>query len=252
MLSRGIYTRRQPRLSRQGGVALMELLIAAAIGLIAISGMLMLMANTFSTGSKTIRMTGLTEEMRTAMQIMSRELRRANYHGSYAACFNNESCIAELGISGVVTDINIGGAASDCFWFWYDRPQGSSTPVGIGSEQVAAFRRTTNSSGVGLIEMTVAGTAAPNCNDDSANWQAITNPDSYDITGFRVTDNLSFTSAVTGAGAALSVNRIGIAMMGRLVNDPSLPAWMGGTGTPTVRLSDFIRVRNDIPNPPGP
>jgi type IV pilus assembly protein PilW len=253
MLNHRAVQRRQVRLKRQAGMSLMEVLIAAAIGLIAVAGMLVLMANTFSTGSKTIRVTGLTKEMRTAMQIMTRELRRANYHGTYAACFGDDNCIAALGISGVVKNITInGGSGGSCFWFWYDRPQGSSTPVAIGSEQVAAFRRATDGAGVGTIEMTVGGTAAPNCNDDSANWQTITDPDIYDITAFTVTSTGSFASTVTAAGATLSVNRIGIAMTGSLVNDPSIPAWMGGSHTPTVQLEDFVRVRNDVPSPPGP
>jgi type II secretory pathway component PulJ len=231
----------------------MEVLIAAVIGLIAVAGMLILVANTFASSSTTIRITGLTEEMRTAMQIMTRELRRANYHDTYAACFANEDCIANLGINGVVKNITIdGGSGGDCFWFWYDRPQGGSTPVGINNEQVAAFRRATDGNGVGSIEMSVSGTGTPNCNDDSANWQPLTNPEIYDITAFAVTDTGSFTSTVSTAGSVLSVNRIGLAMTGSLVNDPSIPTWMGGSGAPTVQLQDFIRVRNDVPTPPGP
>lgn len=240
-------------MSRQAGVALLEALIAGVIGLVAVAGMLMLMANTFSSGSKTIRMAGLSEEMRIAMQIMTRELRRANYHGTYAACFGNDNCVANLGISGVIKDISInGGSGGSCFWFWYDRPQGGSTPIGVGGEQVAAFRRTTNADGVGLLEMSTSGTTAPSCTADSAVWQPVTDPEIYDITTFSVSNTESFSAPVTSAGSALSVNRIGIAMTGSLVNDPSLPAWMGGGGTPTVRLTDFVRVRNDIPNPPGP
>ncbi len=232
---------------------LMELLIAAVISLVAVAGMLMLVANTFSTASKTIRVTGLSDEMRTAMQVMTRELRRANYHGSYANCFANENCIANLGISGVVKNISInGGSGGSCFWFWYDRPQNGASPVSVSNEQVAAFRRTTNGDGVGAIEMTVSGTAAPNCNDDSANWQPITDPGIYDITAFSVTSTGSFSAPVTAAGSSLSVNRIGLAMTGSLVMSPGIPAWMSGSGTPTVQLENFVRVRNDIPSPPGP
>lgn len=249
---------RAPRLQqngpgRQAGMTLMELLVAAVISLVAVAGMLMLLANTFGASTKTIRITGLTKEMRTAMQIMTRELRRANYHGTYAACFGNENCISNLGISGVVKDISIdGGSGGSCFWFWYDRPQSGSTPVDIGSEQVAAFRRATNGSGVGSIEMMVGGTTTPDCGNDGANWQPITDTDVYDITTFSVTNTGSFAPIVTATGSSLSVNRIGIAMTGSLVNSPGIPAWMGGSDAPMVRLEDFIRVRNDIPTPAGP
>ena len=98
MLMRRAPKHRQLNLGHQGGVTLMELMIAAAISIIASAAMLALMANTLGSGTKTIKMTRLTQEMRSAMQIMTRELRRANYHGTYAACFGDENCITTLGI----------------------------------------------------------------------------------------------------------------------------------------------------------
>lgn len=245
--------RRQLKLAHQSGMTLMELLVAGAISIIASAAMLALMANTLGSGTKTIKMTRLTQEMRSTMQIMTRELRRANYHGTYAACYGDENCITTLGISGVVKQVTIdGGSGGSCFWFWYDRPQGSGTEIAITSEQVAAFRRTTNGAGVGLIEMSVSGTAAPNCNVDSDSWQPITNPAVYDVTALAVTNTGSFTAAVTSTGSTLAVNRIGISMTGSLVDDASIPDWMGGSEVPTVQLQDFIRVRNDISAPPAP
>ena len=250
MLRPKAFKRQQPNIGRQHGMTLMELLIAGMISIVASAGMLALMANTLGSGTKTIKMTRLSQEMRSSMQIMTRELRRANYHGSYAACFGDENCVTNLGISGVVKDVTIdGGSGGDCFWFWYDRPQGTSTPVAVTSEQVAAFRRTTSGSGVGSIEMSVSGTGTPSCNVDSDNWQPITDPNIYDVTAFTITNTDSFTVPVTAAGTTLAVDRIGISMTGSLVDDASVPTWMGGSGVPTVQLQDFIRVRNDTSGP---
>ena len=248
MLRPKAFKRHQPNIGHQRGVGLMELLIAGAISIVASAGMLALMANTLGSGTKTIKMTRLSQEMRTAMQIMTRELRRANYHGSYAACFNDADCIDTLGISSVVKEVTIdGGSGGSCFWFWYDRPQGTSTPVAITGEQVAAFRRTTDGAGIGSIEMSVTGTGTPSCNVDSASWQPITNPDVYDVTALTITNTESFTAAITKAGDTLAVNRIGITIIGSLIDDASIPAWMGGSAAPTVQLQDFVRVRNDVP-----
>ncbi len=228
-------------------MTLMELMVAGSISIIASAAMFILMSNALGSGTKTIMITRLSQEMRSAMQIMTRELRRANYHGTYAACFGHPDCINSLGISGVVKNITIdGGSGGSCFWFWYDRPQNGATELAVTSEQVAAFRRTTDGSGVGSIEMSVSGTDTPNCNVDSSSWQPITDPDVYDVTVFAITDTESFTTTVTGAGATVAVNRIGITMTGSLIDDSSVPAWMGGADAPTVQLQDFVRVRNDI------
>jgi type IV pilus assembly protein PilW len=252
MLKRKPFKRHQPNIGRQSGMTLMELLVAGAISIVASAGMLMLMASTLGSGTKTIKMTRLSQEMRSAMQIMTRELRRANYHGTYAACFGDDGCVTTLNIDSVVKEVTIdGGSGGSCFWFWYDRPQGTGTQIAVTGEQVAAFRRTTDGSGVGSIEMSVSGTTTPNCNTDSDSWQPITDPNVYDVTAFAVSNADSYTAAVTAAGATLAVNRIGITMTGSLVDDASIPAWMGGSGIPTVQLQDFVRVRNDTSSPPS-
>ena len=54
---------------RQTGMTLIELMISIVISLIASLAMIVLMANTLGTGTRTIQMTRLTQEMRTAMQM---------------------------------------------------------------------------------------------------------------------------------------------------------------------------------------
>ena len=100
--------------------------------------------------------------------------------------------------------------------------------------------------------MSIWESGTPSCNTDSDSWQPITDPNVYDVTAFAITNTESFTSTVTGAGATLAVNRIGISMTGSLVDDSSIPAWMAGSDVPSVQLQDFIRVRNDTSHPQGP
>ena len=239
------------KIKYQKGMTLMELLVAGTISIIVSSGMVILMASTLGTGTQTIKMTQLSKEMRSAMQIMTRELRRANYHSSYTSCFGRQDCLEFEGIESRVEEINIAG---ECFWFWYDRPQRSTDPQKlIPIETVAAFRRTVID-GVGIIQMFTGGTgeydACPaNVGDDI--WVDITNSELVDVLEFVVSNaEPDFASyAIPLLNPLQRVERIAIKMEGRLRDHASLPAWMQGGSAPSLTLKDFIRVRNDVYRP---
>ena len=241
----------------QKGMTLIELLVAGVISIIVSSGMVVLMATTLGTGTQTIKMTKLSSEMRTTMQIMTRELRRGNYHATYVSCYGNPDCIATLGIAGEVSEININGT-NDCVWFWYDRPQRCPTSsctvaqlaaaqIAITAETVAGFRRAVTG-GIGTIQMTTSGTAATNC--PTSGWVDVTNPDLIDITAFNVDDAVTnFASYAYTVNGTQSVERIGITMSGKLRSNASLPTWMQANDAPLLTIQDFIRVRNDVFRP---
>ena len=63
-----------------------------AISLVVSLSMVLMMANTLGTGTQTIQGSRLTNEMRTAMQLMTRDLRRANYHQNAMDCMSNPNC----------------------------------------------------------------------------------------------------------------------------------------------------------------
>lgn len=246
------------KLIRQNGMTLIELLVAGVISLIAAAGMIAVMANTLGTGTQTIKMTKLTQDMRAAMQIMSRELRRANFHRGYMACFGNMNCLKEapdpddststVDISNEIGEIEIFDSGdSDCFWFWYDRP--NSDGFGGGDEPpVAAFRRTTEAVGdltVGKLQMTISDEDMDIDCDPNADWTDITDPELVDITEFNVSD-ASVVETVNENGDTQGVGRIGLAITARLTPDTSVPAWLQtGTNPNAARvLQEFIKVRN--------
>jgi type II secretory pathway pseudopilin PulG len=258
---------RQAGWKHQKGFTLLELLIAGLISIIVSSGMVILMASTLGTGTQTIKMTQLSAEMRTAMQIMTRELRRANYHSSYANCFGDTDCLVTQSIDSKVSEINIDGA---CFWFFYDRPERCTSPPCTAAEYaaaqtllsdtgtqdtLAAFRLSTVTTGgidIGSIQMTTTGTAATGtCPGEASDWVNITNPGFIDIQDLVVNDSVAgFESYVLTNDADLSVERIGITLTGRLrENDLSLPGFMQNTNAPTLAIQDYVRVRNDIVRP---
>ena len=108
------------RQSWQSGFGLMEMFISLSLSLLAVSVMLILVANTLGHGTKTIKMSRLNQELRASMQLMSRDLRRSNFHGNFLQCFANTNCRADLGITGYINNIHI-NASGNCFWYWLDR-----------------------------------------------------------------------------------------------------------------------------------
>lgn len=264
-------------LKHQKGMTLMELLVAGFISIIASSAMVILMASTLGIGTRTIMVTKLADEMRTSMQIMTRELRRANYHSTYAACFGNASCtetlptpidayINSVGDADGIGINNTTWSTNDCLWFWYDRSVDKSFGTTAGThEPVAAFRRAENDNGVGIIQMTTDQAAAPNCGAawDEASWVGITDPNLVDVTTLEIDNNIETSTdydtrildsflepgtidsyLFTFDESIQAVERIGITMTGSLISNAT-PTWMQGADAPTVVLQDFIRVRNN-------
>ena len=218
-----------------GGWGLISMMVTAVLSLFASATMVILMASTLGRGTTTIQMSRLTQDMRATMQLMSRDVRRANYHSSFLSCFGNTNCRAELGISAYVNTINI-NADGDCFWYWLDRNgDGDLTNDLIGAYRLASV------SGVGAIQMRVGGNDAAQCDAD-AGWELITDPTVVDITAFTVDDTASYSEVLSNAGETQRVEKIRLILNGRLVRDNTI----------TREIRDVVHVRNDIESPPPP
>ena len=64
----------------QSGASLMEVLIAMSISLVVTASMIALMANSLSTTARIVNMTKLADDMRVAMQMVTRDVRRSSYN----------------------------------------------------------------------------------------------------------------------------------------------------------------------------
>jgi type II secretory pathway component PulJ len=219
---------------RQAGATLMEVLVAMSISLVVTASMVALMANSLGSTTRIIKMTKLADDMRVAMQMMTRDVRRSSYNANSMFCYANDDCATDGAII-AAGEITIDDS-NECFTFLTDRDHdGDST-----EDDAGGFRRVT-SGGVGLIEMWT-GDAAPDCDAaaGAAGWVQVTNPEDMDIFGFSVDENLSYTQVVhdDGAGNTLSqkVRKLRMAMQGRLVMDNTI----------VRRVEDVISVRNDL------
>ena len=213
----------------QRGLGMLEMMISMALSLLAVTTMVVLMANTLGSGSTTIQMSRLSQELRASMQLMSRDLRRANYHGSFLNCFANVDCRDDLNISAYVDTIHINDAGN-CFWYWLDRDGDAD----LSDDPIGGFRLGTVG-GVGVLQMRTTGNSAANCDDDTS-WESITDPNIVEITGFNISTSDSYTETLSAAGDVQVVEKIRLNINGRMANNHSVQR----------EIQDLILIRNDI------
>jgi type II secretory pathway pseudopilin PulG len=234
---------------RQAGVTLMETMIALALSVVVTSAMVILMGNSLGTATRVIHMSQLTDELRNALSMMTRDVRRANYSAHSLFCYGNSECGAEDGPSPQAGDIQLTelDANSWCFTFTLDRGSDGNA----ANDPVGGFRRVTtdgSADGIGVIEMwTGDEESTPDCASDAGDedWVALTDPSTVDVTFLRVLDDGSFTKVVDeGEGETFdSIQReIEIRIAGQLVREDARNASL------RVRREvwDTIYVRNDF------
>lgn len=216
----------------QRGVSLVEVMISLALSLIVTSAMISLMANSLGAATRVIQMSQLTDELRNAMGMMSRDVRRANFSASSIYCYGNSDC----GIDGSATqaaDIMI-NASNDCLIFGLDRNWDGDA----SNDDAGGFRRATVGS-IGVVEMWV-GDSSPNCASANDDWVAVTDPDFVDITIFTIDDDASFTQTISqgesGTPLTQRMRQIRMQIEGELIRDDRI----------FRRIEDTIRVRNDL------
>jgi type II secretory pathway pseudopilin PulG len=242
-------------LKRQAGVTLIEAMISLALSLIVTSAMVALMANSLGSSTRVIHMSQLTDELRNAMSMMTRDVRRANYSANSIFCYGYSKCGFAGGNALQTGDIQIGGVIDangngSCFSFTLDRSfDGDAT-----NDAVGAFRRVPvdGAGSPGVIEMWtgIAGTT-PDCSSaaGAANWIQLTDPSRVNITEFSVNDAGSITKEISESKTVTFDSRqreIQITLEGQLVLEEDMVS--AGTLAETIvsrRLEDTIYVRND-------
>ena len=228
------------KLSRiQAGFSVTEMLVAMTIGLVVTASMIAVMSNSLSNTSRLVKMNKLAENLRSTMQMMSRDVRRSSYTANAVYCFGNPDCsdLGSVGAAGSVLlpgDITI-NESNDCLTFLLDRDQdGDAT-----EDDAGGFRRVVVND-VGQIEAWI-GDSAPDCAAADEDWVALTDADQIDITAFTVNDDQSYNEILVadGDGNAITtqkVRRILMIVSGELIQDDSI--------TRTVETT--IKVRNNL------
>ena len=231
--SRNVDTPASPghlqHLKNQRGFGLIEMLVSMALSLLAVSVMVILMASTLGTGTATIQMSRLSQELRASIQLMSRDLRRANFHSSFYSCYANVNCRSDLSIATYVDTIHI-NETGNCFWYWLDRDGDGD----LSNDAVGGFRYSTIS-GIGVIQMRTTGNSAANCDGDDG-WELITDPNTVEITNFIVSNSDSYTETLSASGDVQVVEKIRLTINGQMATNSSVQR----------EIQDLILIRNDI------
>jgi prepilin peptidase dependent protein B len=237
--------------NQQAGVTLVELMIGLLVGLIVIAAGMNIFITSIRGQTDNINLTRLNQDMRTMMDIMARDIRRAGFVTSdpgtnFASLQNNPF------FDNITSDIAIhdGGA---CIVYAYNRDDDvnndrvtDETPSAVDSNERFGFRLSN-----GELGMRLSGATNENCTDGS--WESITEPE-VQITGltFTLTSTpLNVTSMVndddgicetgeacntcTTGQACLYVRNVAISLTGRLRDD----------NTVTQTITEQVRVRND-------
>lgn len=259
MLSAGAGKRCVPAPGRgQRGMTLIESMVAMAVGLVVAGAMIGLMANTLGSGTRTIEMARLQQEMRAAMQLITRDVRRSAYNAEAIRCFGNIDCANDGTFpNGLTGDIVISDA-NDCFLFEMDRDH-DGDPT---DDPPGGFRRVVVN-GIGRLQMWT-GAGNTTCGATSNSWVNVTDPSLVHVD--RFTACLEIDSADAQCNGLLDDGSLDPNVPGHLSHSEVVENDGAGHLTyqrtrklyvridarlrdnPEVRktLIDAIRVRNDI------
>lgn len=217
---------------RQGGMSLVEILVAMVLSMITTAAMLGLMSSSLNSTAGVVQQTKLTDDLRVAMTMMSRDLRRSNYTADSIHCYANPDCAVD-GSLDMAGDIEI-NEAGNCFVFNLDRDSdGDASADAPGGFRWMAF------DGVGVLQ-TWVGTGAADCAASHLSWRPVTDATVLDVTSLQVDDSLSYEEVIfdDGEGTQYSqrVRRVRINISGRLRSNDSVQR----------SIEDVVKLRNNV------
>ena len=168
---------RSPR-RHQSGFTLIELLVSLVISLIAVSGMLIIMSTTVGTTAEVIETTRTSNELRTALELVSREVRRANFDEDFIRCIGVGDASCNFVTNQLAFENATAGA--ECMTYGYRRYDyaAGGWPADDTQLERGAVRVNT-----GILEFNPTG----NCGAANG-WIQITDPAIVQITGFTIVD----------------------------------------------------------------
>ena len=212
----------------QRGLSMVELLVGTAIALfIAATGAVLLAGNLRENRSLLLE-ARLVQDLRTAADLITRDLRRAGYWGAAT------DGVWVAGATGVATNPYVavapGGAASNAVSFRYSRDVTENNLVD-GNEQFGYRLRS------GTIEMQLG----------AANWQALTDAGSISVIEFSVTPTLddinlqAFCATECRAGDAACPPRQQVRSLSLVIT-----ARLARNSNVTRSVHSNVRLRNDL------
>jgi len=177
----------------QKGVTLIELLIGVLVGLVIVAAGISIFGTSVKGQSDNIKLSRLNQDMRSMMDIMARDIRRAGFvtsdpSANLSSLQNNP--FFDSTTAGATTDLAIYNTNA-CIVYAYN--SNNDSPPVVDSSERFGFRL----DNAGELDMRRSGSTNENCTDGQ--WETITEPE-VEITGLTFTitpTTLNATSMAT-------------------------------------------------------
>jgi len=213
------------------GFSLVELMIAMAVGLFLMGGIVSIFGASAKAQSESMQTARLQQELRASLSIMRTDIRRAGYWGN---------ALPRLGANNpfttATTDINVlnGGA---CILYSYDL---NKDGIVDNNSEFFGFRLNNNA-----IEMRTSGTVTDDCSIN-AEWVTVTDASIVTVTSLDFdTSNFDCRNITNAADTDCTIPVIGDVLQTIRQLDISLAGTLASSPTVARSYNDTIRVRND-------
>jgi len=223
-----------PKFQSQHGFTLIELMIGMLLGLIVTGIAISMYVSTLGITRQTNSTVRLSHELRSALGLFAKDVRRAGYWNGSPVASNPHASVVEEDLPIMVFSVSAPTTSStsgDCIMLSYDlnRDGASST------REIFGYRLSVTSD-IGTIQSlyiaSSSSSSGVNCTE-SGTWNDVTDANFVDV------DTLLFATSPAGTVASFasaSVRSIDITVAGYVRSDPKL----------IREYSNEVRVRNDL------
>gem|GEM_PF-3207517 len=226
------------------GFSLVEMLIAVAVGLVVLAGIMQIFSSTVGNASDTRKMARVNADLRAAMDVMMRHIQRAGYNSATVNLATGAVQSASNPFTQGPNDLSVG---NNCITFTYDDSGDGvvDTDEDLTNQDVHAFYL---NGGAIIMRRDGSSSAVNSCSPNLS--EGITDPDRVTITGLQFTLSEQCLD-VTGGGTPtncvptapngntwVKARQVTITITGKPVEDSA-----GGMAR---SITDTVRVRNDL------
>jgi type IV pilus assembly protein PilW len=207
------------------GLSLVELMIGVVVGLFVVAGAAYFVVNFSAENRRLLLEARLTQDMRAAMDIVTRDVRRAGYWQNAASgvsIFGAAPPSVVYGATGFGALSPASGASASSISYAYDK---SASASATSADQFAFSLNN------GTLFTVISGSAS----------QPLTDPNLMTVTKFDVSTAVAQESIACPASSAtpsVFVRKVTITMAASSVADPSVAR----------TLTNTVRIRNDLTN----
>ncbi len=252
---------RNPPPTRSRGFGLVELLVSVVPGLVVSGAAVAFVVSSMSSNTNFVMSTRFNQDLRSNMDFVTRELRRAGYDENaikYIALSASNNTVSPFSAVKVVR----AAADNSCVIFAYDSKAAASNGSGgpgeldVAAGEIHAIRRmarTVNGSLVGVMEVAQTSSSATSLDCDAAGpsyanypatcnantgWCALSDPLQIDVTRFNIVDNSLWTPPTAVANGS-KIHDLDVVMRGTLI----------GSSQTAREVQGSVRIRAECLRP---